>query len=116
MDSGTRPTTWDGREADASVTLSLHRYMEHAPIPFAITRGAAHTLVYANDSFCRLAGVVNGDALGLPITNAFNSSRAAVLSAVLDRAFRDRVALRDELVDAAGVKAKGWTCTAWPII
>jgi signal transduction histidine kinase len=106
----------DETEADALVQRALHRYMEYAPVPFAITRGAAHTLVYANDAFCRLAGVVSGDALGLPITNAFNPSRARVLNAVLDRAFRDRVALRDEPVDAIGVQAKGWTCTAWPII
>jgi len=116
MDSGTRPVVSDGREADSAVQRALHRYMEHAPVAFAITRGVSHTLVYANDSFCRLAGVVNGNALGLPVANAFNSSRAASLSAVLDRAFRDRVALRDEPVDATGVKEKAWTCTAWPII
>jgi signal transduction histidine kinase len=107
---------WDGREADVSVQRALQRYMEHAPVPFAVTRGAAHTLVYANDSFCHLAGVVNGDALGRPIGDAFTGRETSALSAVLDRAFRDRIVLRDESVDAAGAKATDWKCTAWPII
>jgi signal transduction histidine kinase len=116
MDSGPRPALWDGREADVSVQRALQRYMEHAPVPFAITRSAAHTLVYANDSFCRLAGVVNGDALGRPIANAFAGMETGALSTVLDRAFRDHVTLRDEQVGAVGAKATGWRCTAWPII
>lgn len=107
---------WDGREADVSVQRALQRYMEQAPVPFAITRGAAHTLVYANASFCRLAGVVNGDALGRPIASAFTARDTSALSAVLDRAFRERVALRDEPVDLVGAKATDWRCTAWPII
>lgn len=85
-------------------------------MPFAITRGAIHTLVYANASFCRLAGVTNGDALGRSITEPFADSETRALSAVLDRAFQNRVALRDEHVDAAGAKASGWRCTAWPIV
>jgi signal transduction histidine kinase len=115
MDSGTRPALWDGREADASVQRALQRYMEQAPAAFAITRGAGHTLVYANASFCRLAGVVNGDALGRPIAEAFTDGGTSALSAVLDRAFNDRVALRDEHV-AAGARETGLRCTAWPII
>jgi signal transduction histidine kinase len=111
-----RPALWDGREADISVQRALQRYMEHAPVPFAVTRGAEHTLVYANDSFCRLAGVVNGDALGRPIGDAFTGREPGALSAVLDRAFRDRIVLRDESVDAAGAKSTDWKCTTWPIV
>jgi signal transduction histidine kinase len=83
-------------------------------MPFAITRGASHTLVYANETFCDLAGIVNGDALGRPIADAFTYGETSALTEVLDRAFHDRVALRDEPVD--GAEPTGLRCTAWPIV
>lgn len=116
MNSGRRPAIWDAYEAELSVQGALRRYMEQAPLPFAITRGAAHTLVYANASFCRLAGFADGGALGDPIANAFTGSEAGALSALLDRAFRDGVALRDERVDTSRAAGTNWRCTVWPVI
>ena len=116
MNSGSRPAIWDARGAELSIQGAFRRYMEQAPLPFAITRGAAHTLVYANASFCRLAGVADGGALGDPIANALTGSETSALSALLDRAFRDGVALRDERVDTSRAGGTSWRCTVWPVI
>ncbi|HYN80679.1 MAG TPA: GAF domain-containing sensor histidine kinase [Gemmatimonadaceae bacterium] len=116
MDSGTRPVVGDGRDGALSVQEALRGYMHEAPMPFAITRGAAHKLVYANASFCRLAGIADGDAFGDNIANAFTGRETGALSALLDHAFRDRVALRDERVDMSRTGGPGWRCTVWPVI
>ena len=101
---------------ELSIQTALRRTMQQAPLPFAITRGAENTLVYANSAFCRLAGVVNGDALGTPIGSVFAEPEGRSLSAILDRAFRDGVEVLDERVDAASERASGWQCSVWPVI
>ena len=116
MDSGTRPDIRNARDGELSVGEALRRYMQQAPVPFAITRGAAHTLVYANESFCRLAGVADGGALGDPIAHAFTGRETGALSALLDRVFRDAVALHDERVDTSRTGGPSWRCTVWPVI
>jgi signal transduction histidine kinase len=90
--------------------------MQQAQLPFAITRGAEHTLVYANAAFCRLAGVTSGDALGASIAAVFAATEGTALSAILDRAFRDGVELIDARIDAASERATGWECSVWPVI
>jgi PAS domain-containing protein len=62
MDSERRPAT--PRATKFSIQEALRRFIQQAPLPFAITRGAEHTLVYVNAAFCRLAGIANGDAPG----------------------------------------------------
>ena len=116
MDSGTRPGIRETREAERSVQGALRRYMEQAPRPFAVTRGAAHTLVYANASFSRLMGVADGGALGKPLAKAFTGTETSALSGLLDRAFRDGVAIRDERLDMFRAGGKSWRCTVWPVI
>src|SRR5687768_15249896 len=90
--------------------------MQQAPLPFAITRGPAHMLVYANAAFCRLAGVADGGALGIPIVDVFRRGGTSALIALLDRAFRVGVALRDEPVHTSSGAETSLMCTAWPII
>lgn len=102
------------RTAEASVQEALRRYMGQAPRPFAITRGAKHTLVYANAAFCRLAGVTTRDALDTPIATVFKASEANALNALLDRAFRGRIDLLDERLDTSSERAKGWQFSVWP--
>jgi signal transduction histidine kinase len=116
MDSGSRPAIRDAHETELSVQEALRRYMQQAPRPFAITRGAPHTLVYANASFCRLVGVADGGALGEPIATAFTPGEASSLTALLDRAFGDGVALRDERVEMSRAGATSWRCNVWPVI
>jgi signal transduction histidine kinase len=90
--------------------------MQQAPLPFAITRGPEHTLVYANSAFCRLAGVGNRDALGASIASTFVATEGRPLSAILDRAFRDGVELLDERIDGSSERASDWQCSVWPVI
>ena len=90
--------------------------MQQAPLPFAITRGADHRLVYANLAFCRLAGIANGNALGVPIGGTFTGTEGRSLDAILDRAFRDGVELLDEALNPSGEKASDVLCSVWPVI
>jgi len=101
---------------EASVQEALRRYMEQAPRPFAITRGAKHTLAYANAAFCRLAGVTTIDALDTPIATVFKASEAKGLNALLDRAFRGGIDLLDERLDTTSERAKGWQFSVWPTV
>jgi PAS domain-containing protein len=114
MDSKRRPAT--PRATRFSIQEALRRYIQQAPLPFAITRGAGHTLVYANSAFCRLARVPNGDALGAPIATVFTSIEGRALGAILDRAFRDCVELSDEEIEAPSTRPSGWKCSVWPVI
>ena len=90
--------------------------MQQAPLPFAITRGNNHRLVYANSAFCRLAGTANGDALGVPIAAAFTGTEGRALGGILDRAFRDGAELLDEPLDPTSENASDIMCSVWPVI
>ena len=89
--------------------------MRRSPLPFAITRGAERTLVYTNPAFCRLAGIANAEAPGVPIATVFTATEGAALSALLDRASRDGVELLDERIDASSERAKSWQWSVWPV-
>ena len=114
MSSRSRSGT--ARATELSIREALRHCVQQAPLPFAITRGPEHALVYANSAFCRFAGVGNGDALGAPITSAFAATEGQPLSAILDRAFRDGVELLDERIDASSERASDWQCSVWPVI
>ena len=90
--------------------------MRRSPLPFAIARGAEHTLVYANAAFCRVAGIANSEAPQVPIATVFTGAEGRALSALLDRASRDRVELLDERIDLSSEKASGWQFSVWPMI
>jgi len=110
MKSRKRPA--DDRATELSVHEALWRYMQQAPLPFAIVSGVRHTLKYANSAFCRLAGVESHDALGAPITAAFGFTERPALSAVLNRALRDRVELLDERIVGSRGRMSGWKFSA----
>jgi signal transduction histidine kinase len=114
MSSRSRSGT--ARATELSIQEALRRCMQQAPLPFAITRGAEHTLVYANSAFCRLAGIANGHALGAPIATVFTATEGRALRPILDRAFRDGVELLDERIDASSERASAWRCSVWPVI
>jgi signal transduction histidine kinase len=102
--------------AAPTIEYSVEEAMRRSPLSFAITRGAGHTLVYANSAFCRLAGIANSEAPGVPIAAVFTGDEGKALSALLDRASRDRVELLDERIDASSERVKGWQCSVWPVI
>ena len=101
---------------ELSIQDALQRYMQQAPLPFAITRGPEHALVYANSAFCHLAGVGGDSALGVPIASAFTAGQGQALVAILDRAFADGVQLLNERVGQPGESANPWRCSVWPVI
>ena len=114
MKSRKRPAAARGTEL--SIQEALRRYMQQAPLPFAITRGAEHSLVYANSAFRRLAGVAIGEVLGAPIATMFTATEGRALRPILNRAFQGGVELLDERVDVSSERAAGWQCSVWPVI
>ena len=109
--------TRSGKKAtEVSIQAALHEYMQHAPMPFAITVGPEHKLAYVNPAFCRLVGVQNGDALGVPIGSSLTASEGRALNPILDRAFRDGDELVEERFEASGERAAGWRFNVWPVI
>lgn len=90
--------------------------MQQAPLPFAVSRGEGHALVYANSAFRRLAGLANGDSLGAPIDAAIGGTEGELLRGILDRAFRDRVEIVDERIDMSSGRGNSWQFSVWPVI
>jgi signal transduction histidine kinase len=111
-----RPRSDTAGAAEPSIEEALRRSVQQAPLPFAVTRGEKHTLVYANAAFCHLAGVTPGAAQGARVAAAFPAPQRRALSGILDRAFRDRVDTLDERIPAPGESAKDWLCSVWPVI
>jgi signal transduction histidine kinase len=109
--SGSDPST----PSEFSVQQALERFVQQAPLAFAITRGEEHIVAYANSAFRRLAGISPADALGAPITTAFTGTEGRTLSTVLDRAFRDGIELLDESIDSSSERASGWRYNVWPV-
>jgi signal transduction histidine kinase len=89
--------------------------MQRSPLPFAIVRGVEHTLAYVNAAFCRLAGIANRDAPRVPVATVLTGAQGEALTALLDRASRDRVELLDQPIHASGERASGWLCNVWPV-
>jgi signal transduction histidine kinase len=112
------PRSRSGRAqaTELSIQAALRDYTQKTALPFAITVGAEHTLVYANPAFCRLTGIVNGDGLNGPITSLFETADSGGLNEILDRAFRDRVELLDAQIKESGKKTSGWQYSIWPVI
>jgi len=102
--------------AAGATRFSVQEAMRRSPLPFAITHGAKHTLIYANSAFGRLAGIANREVPRVPIATLFTEAEGGALSALLDRASRDRVELLDERIDASSERARGWQCNVWPVI
>ena len=96
--------------------ISVQEAMQRSPLPFAITRGAEHNLVYANSAFSRLAGIAKGETPVVPIATVFTGTEGGALSALLDRAARDGVELIDQRIDSSSERARGWQCSIWPVI
>lgn len=114
MSSRHRPG--QARATELSVQAALRDYMQKTALPFAITIGGEHTLVYANPAFCRLAGIVNGDGLNVPVATLFKSPEGRGLNEILDRAFRDRVEFLDARIETSSGRAKGRQYSIWPVI
>src|SRR2546423_15031911 len=98
------------RATELSIQRALRRYMKQAPLPFAITRGAGHNLVYANSAFYRFAGVPSVE-IGVSIATIVDPAERRALIALLDRAFQQGVDLLDHVIESSGELAAGWKIT-----
>jgi len=105
-----------GRANELSLQEALRRCMQQAPLPFAITRGADHKIVYANSAFSALAGVVDGGVIDVPIARTLIAAEGQALKTLLDRAYRDGVEMLDEPIEMASDGASRWYCSVWPVI
>ena len=105
-----------GRGTERSIQAALREYTYHTALPFAVTTGSDHTLVYANPAFCRLAGIANGEGLEVPVVTLFKDPERGPLNAILDRAFQDRVELVDARIEASREIPTGWQYSVWPVI
>jgi signal transduction histidine kinase len=94
----------------------LRRCIQQAPLPFAVTRGAEHTVVYANSAFRQLGRLPNRGGIGAPIDATFTGTEGRALRAILDRAFLDGIEQLDERIDASSEGASRWQCSVWPVI
>ena len=102
--------------AARAIRFSVQEAMRRSPLPFGITRGAEHTLVYANAALCRLAGIADCESPRVPIATVFTGAEGRALSALLDRTPRDRAELLDERIDASSERASRWQCNVWSVI
>jgi signal transduction histidine kinase len=89
---------------------SLGKHLARAPVAFAVTRGPAHKLLYANAVFRDLvsAGEI---AVGRERGDA---SSPADLTPLLDRVFRRGATVRDEILESRDDGS--WSCTIWPML
>ncbi len=116
MNSGTKQAPGSERKPELSVHEALHRYIGQAPLPFAITRGKKHNLVYANVAFRGVAGLTDHSALGAPLANGFTGAAKKSLIEILDQAFLGAAERLDAPLNAGGEGARNWKCSVWPVI
>jgi signal transduction histidine kinase len=102
--------------ADAEFLLAglFQRHMEQLTAAFAVTRGAAHTLVYANAAFRHLTDTDAATALGRPIVQSLAGHETGRLTDVLDRVTRTGSVALDQPIDPRDDGATAWCCSVWP--
>ena len=103
-------------DPELSATGSFQRYVEFIPVPFALTRGDGHALVFANAAF-RVLVALDGQPgrFGIPISDAFTTRDISDLRDVLDRAFRTGDVARNQPIAPLNGSALSFNCTVWPV-
>ena len=97
------------------VTLgSLDQHLEQVAAPMALTRGADHTLVFANAAFRSLLRAPDEIALGAPLIDTQRSQDTTGLASLLGEAFRTGVVLRDARLGLGGSGRQAMSCSIWP--
>jgi signal transduction histidine kinase len=89
--------------------------MDRVSAAVAVTRGAAHSLIYANYAFRRFTPANRETVVGLPIMAAFTDRESSQLTAVLERAFRTGIAARDQRIEGGEHGRPALSCTVWPV-
>jgi len=97
---------------DVQVMASLAQHLAFSPVAFAITEGRAQSIVYCNVAFRELQ---SAQRIGIGDVGAHKQSLTTDILPILDRAFRERATIRDELLSPADAEQPQWACTVWPI-
>ncbi len=93
---------------------SLDQHLERVAAPMALTRGADHTIVFANAAFRQLLGAPHEIALGESLADSGGSEDTSGLTALLDEAFRTGVVLRDTMLGQRDANRSALSCSIWP--
>ena len=110
------PTPAGTSATELSIQVALRRYIQEAALPFAITSGAEHKVVYANSAFSRFGSVIVGIPLFAAVSDSFNAPERERLREMLDRAFHAGTDLVDQRIDAYGPSRGYWSVNIWPVI
>ena len=112
---GMRTRSTEAGDLTGYSNRALAPYMDRVSAAVAVTRGATHSLIYANNAFRRFTTATREAVVGRPISAAFSGSESKELTAVLDQAFRTSVAARDHRIERADAGAPALSCTVWPV-
>ena len=104
------------RPTELSIQEALRRCMQHAPFPFAVTRGAEHALAYANTAFCDITGIGGAAGLGTSIVQLFPPAEGEALREILDRAYGNTAEILDQRVGSSSDSQGGLQCSVWPVV
>ena len=115
MKPGLQTRRTEASDLAVFTSKSLAPYMDRVSTAVAVTRGAAHTLIYANDAFCRFVPANREAVVGQPIIGAFTNRQSKELTAALDRAFRTGVSARDQHIGPVEPGRPALSCTVWPV-
>ena len=80
----------------------------------ALTRGAGHTLVFANAAFRALLGAPEEIAVGAPLNDTRRSQDTSGLADLLTQAFRSGVVLRNARLGRGDDGYAAMSCSIWP--
>src|SRR6478672_57731 len=97
---------------DVQVVATLARHLAFSPVAFAITEGPAQSVVYSNAAFRELQ---SARRIAIGDIDSSNERSTTDILPLLDRAFRERATIRDELLTPADAEMPHWACTVWPI-
>ena len=104
------------RPTELSIQEALRRCMQHAPFPFAVTRGADHALAYANTAFCDMTGIDRTAGLGTSIVQLFPPAEGEALREILDRAYGNSAEILDQRISPGDTAGGGLQCSVWPVV
>lgn len=99
-----------------SIQEALRLCVQQAPVPFAITRGSQHTLVYANAVFCQMLHRADGATMGVCFADLVGVPDAPAMIALLDRALDEGAQFVDVRIQARERAAGDWLCSIWPVV
>jgi signal transduction histidine kinase len=98
---------------ESDIGAALQTVLEHAPSPFAVTKGQAHVLVYANRAFHQVFDATVSQEQ--PIADVLVPEAPPRMQILLDRALASGEVVRDRFLGSLRSQDVYWNCTIWPL-